>query len=138
MFENEKCVRLAREMAKAYQDSDLFKELMALRERNDNDQQLQNDIAKFNLLRMKMENENAKEDRDEDVLDLYSEQLRDVYEVIMNNENMAKYSALSQKLERLQNYIFAIARAGFTGEDADAVSEQDACTHDCSTCGGCH
>ena len=138
MLDNEKTVLLARELAKALQASDIYKEFELARQANDEDEALQDAIGKFNMAQMNLENERNKEDSDTAAVAKYSEDMQNAYHEVMDNPNMHRYQHSVDELSRLMTYVNGIISAGVNGEDPDAVTEEDVCTHDCSTCGGCH
>ena len=138
MLDNEKTVLLARELARALQASDIYKEFELARQANDEDEELQDAIGRFNVAQMNLESEREKENKDTEAVARYSEDMQAAYKAVMDNPNMHRYQHSVDNLSRLMNYVNGIISAGVNGEDPDAVTEEDVCTHDCSTCGGCH
>ena len=69
----------------------------------------------------------------------YNEQYVAAYQKIMANENMVAYQAAQSELEAVVNTVNGIIAMSLNGEDP-MTCDPDAqnCTHDCSTCGGCH
>ena len=53
---------------------------------------------------------------------------------------MQNYSAAASEMEKMAQYISGMIGLFFDGQDAETceLPPQDACTHNCSTCGGCH
>ncbi len=138
MLDNEKTVLLARELARALQASDIYKEFELARQANDEDEDLQDAIGRFNVAQMNLESEREKDNADTAAVARYSEDMQAAYKAVMDNPNMHRYQHSVDNLSRLMNYVNGIISAGVNGEDPDAVTEEDVCTHDCSTCGGCH
>lgn len=66
--------------------------------------------------------------------------LQKLYTEIMAGENMQNYSAAASEMEKMAQYISGMIGLFFDGQDAETceLPAQDACTHNCSTCGGCH
>ena len=58
-------IELARELGKAIQQDERFLAMQIARQNSDNDDELQQLIGEFNLKRMAINNEAAKDDRDE-------------------------------------------------------------------------
>ncbi|MBQ6380739.1 MAG: YlbF family regulator [Clostridia bacterium] len=132
-------IQIARELGAALQEDARYKALMQARKANDEDEQLQKLIGEFNIIMLNAQQEAEKEDKDEAKLQAYNEQYVEAYKTIMDNENMQAYQAAQSELEAVVNTINGIIAMSLNGEDP-ATCDPDAqnCTHDCSTCGGCH
>ena len=86
-------VELARDLGKKIQEDERFIAMRAASQQCDADEALQNMICEFNLTRIAIINEAQKEDRSEDLLRQYNNELRTIYAEIMQNPNMAAYTA---------------------------------------------
>ena len=131
-------IKLTRELGHAIQNEDFYKELNAAKEKADADETLQALIALFNTKRVAINNEACKTDRDEAALKTLNEDMRTVYSQIMSNENMIAYNNAKQTFDAALQRIVAIITQSAEGEDPDTTDYDASCTHDCSTCGGCH
>ncbi|MBR2714890.1 MAG: YlbF family regulator [Ruminococcus sp.] len=131
-------IKLARQMGHAIQDEKAYKDLQTAKDAADNDNELQDLIGEFNLKRMAINNEACKEDRDEEKLRTLNEEMRSVYSKVMANENMTAYNNAKTELDTLLQRVLAIITQSAEGEDPDTTDFSTSCTHDCSTCGGCH
>ncbi len=131
-------ISLARQIGHAIQDEKAYKELQTAKNAADNDNELQDLIGEFNLKRMAINNEACKEDRDEDKLRALNEEMRSLYSKIMSNENMTAYNNSKTELDTVLQRVLAIITQSAEGEDPDTTDFSASCTHDCSTCGGCH
>ena len=132
-------IKLARELGAALQADARYEALMQARKVNDEDEVLQNLIGEFNMIMLKAQQEAEKEDKDEAKMQEYNEQYVAAYHKIMANENMVAYQAAQSELEAVVNTVNGIIAMSLNGEDP-MTCDPDAqnCTHDCSTCGGCH
>ena len=132
-------IKLARELGAALQADARYEALMQARKVNDEDEALQNLIGEFNMIMLKAQQEAEKEDKDEAKMQEYNEQYVAAYQKIMANENMIAYQAAQSELEAVVNTVNGIIAMSLNGEDP-MTCDPDAqnCTHDCSTCGGCH
>ncbi len=132
-------IKLARELGAALQADARYEALMHARKVNDEDEVLQNLIGEFNMIMLKAQQEAEKEDKDEAKMQEYNEQYVAAYQKIMANENMVAYQAAQSELEAVVNTVNGIIAMSLNGEDP-MTCDPDAqnCTHDCSTCGGCH
>lgn len=131
-------VALARQVGHAIQDEKAYKDLQTAKNAADNDKELQNLIGEFNLKRMAINNESCKEERDDEKLRALNLEMRDVYTKIMQNENMIAYNNAKTELDTILQRVLAIITQSADGEDPDTTDFSANCTHDCSTCGGCH
>ena len=95
-------------------------------------------IALFNSKRVAINNEACKQERDEEALKTLNEEMRTVYSQIMSNENMAAYNTAKQSFDSSLQRLVTIVTNSAEGEDPDTTDFDPSCTHDCSTCGGCH
>ena len=134
----ENAIKITRELGHAIQQADFYKKLNAAKETADADETLQALIALFNSKRVAINNEACKSDRDEDTLRSLNEEMRTVYSQIMQNENMKAYNEAKQVYDNSLQRIVAIITQSAEGEDPDTTDYDPSCTHDCSTCGGCH
>ena len=85
-------IELARELGKAIQQDERFLAMQIARQNSDNDDELQQLIGEFNLKRMAINNEAAKENRDEAKLQQLNSELRETYAKVMQNKNMKQKS----------------------------------------------
>lgn len=131
-------ISLARQMGHAIQNEKEYKDLQTAKVAADNDKELQDLIGEFNLKRIAINNEACKEDRDEDRLRELNTEMRDLYTKIMSNENMTAYNNAKTALDTVMQRVLAIITQSAEGEDPDTTDFSQSCTHDCSTCGGCH
>ena len=81
-------IELARELGKAIQQDERFLAMQIARQNSDNDDELQQLIGEFNLKRMAINNEAAKENRDEAKLQQLNSELRETYAKVMQNKNI--------------------------------------------------
>ena len=131
-------ITLARQLGHAIQAEDLYKNLQSAKEAADHDETLQNLIGEFNLKRMNINNEACKTDRNEETLRVLNDEMRAVYAQIMSNEYMDAYNHAKQEFDHELQRVMAIITQSADGDDPDTADLNEDCTHDCSTCGGCH
>ena len=131
-------IKQALEMGKMIQASEEYKRLQAAKEKNDNDAELQDLIGQFNLKRMELNNQLAKSDKDDEKLEKLNHEMRDLYQKVMTNQNMAEYEQAKNEMDMLMNQVNTILVMCVNGEDPDTCDPAPSCTGSCSTCGGCH
>ncbi|MBQ5910628.1 MAG: YlbF family regulator [Clostridia bacterium] len=130
-------IELTRELGAAIQNTEEYKRFMAAKEKNDNDEQLQKQIGDFNLLKMQLDAEYEKEEKDEAKLLQINEEIVALYNVIIEGEAMSEYNAAFEAYRALTDKISNILLMCENGEDPKTC-EPSSCTGNCSSCGGCH
>ena len=133
-------IEMTRELGRALQNDERYIAMMAARQASDEDEALQEAIGEFNLKRMAINNEAAKEDRSEELIEQYNKELREIYGKVMQNEHMAAYQAAKNEFDALMQRVTGVLSMCAEGQDPDGC-DPDACgcTGSCATCGGgCH
>lgn len=134
-------LQLTRELGVAIQKDERYTALEQAKKKNDEDAVLQDKIGQLNILVMNFNQEMGKPDaeKDKEKIEKLNNDYAALYNEIMANENMSAYQKAQQELEALANEINSILAMSLNGEDPLTCDPhaQD-CTHDCSTCGGCH
>lgn len=130
-------IQLARELGKEIQNQEDYIALMAAKQLNDEDEELQNNIERFNLLMADGERHADKDDK-ERVAEI-EEQLQDLYDDIMSNVNMVRYNEIKDRIDETMNKVVAILAASVNGEDPMTFEPEDEDEHHCGgDCGCCH
>ena len=130
-------IELARELGKAIQQEQAFINMRVACQQSDEDEELQNMIGEFNLKRMAINNEVQKEDRSEETLKKYNDELRAIYAEIMQNPHMAAYNEAKNELDALVQRVTNIITMSADGEDPDSCDcDSCGCTGSCASCGG--
>lgn len=109
------------------------------RQKNDDDEELQNMIGEFNLVRLDLNNEMEKEDRDNERVKELDTKINQLYNGIMTSGSMLAYNEAKQNIKGLVNHVNAIVTAAVDGEDPTLVAEPvESCGPDgCASCSGC-
>ena len=132
-------IELTRELGKAIQQDERFLAMQIARQNSDNDDELQQLIGEFNLKRMAINNEAAKDDRDETKLQQLNSELRDTYAKVMQNKNMIAYNEAKELMDNMLKRINAIISISAEGGDPEIADlTEEACAGSCSSCAGCH
>ncbi len=130
-------IEMTRELGKALQNDDRYIAYDLAKRANDNDEELQKQIASFEEMRSQLNTEIIKEDKDTDRIKELDQGIKDVYQKIMSNRNMMVFSAAQKALEALVNNMNQIITLCANGEDPETCEPSTGCTGSCSTCGGC-
>ena len=78
------------------------------------------------------------EDMPESEKEAYDKRFRDVYTVVMQNENMIAYQQAKADVDEMMQYIMQLLSMCVNGADpATCEVPEQGCTGSCATCGGC-
>lgn len=129
-----------RELGKEIQADPRFAALQAAAAANDADEALQNQMQEMQLLSLKYQQEAEKgEEASQDRITELQNQYQDIYNQVMAGENMKNYSAAAAEMEQMAQFISSMIGLFFDGQDPETCQvTAENCTHNCSTCGGCH
>ena len=125
-------IEKAKELGAMLQASDQMKRYNASKLAFEADEEVQNLVKEYNLQRMNMMNVSEEEDADGSRMAELEERIKAIYEKVMAAPTMVEMQAAGQALQELVGQINGVISFYVTGE------EPTSCTHDCSTCGGCH
>lgn len=127
-----------RELGKMIQQDERYKAYVAARDKNDNDPALQQMISEFNILRSDLNNEMIKDDKDAEKLKQLDEDIKTLYNNIMESELMVAFNNAKEEMDSLLSQINNIITMCANGEDPDTCSATGGCTGSCESCAGCH
>lgn len=135
-------IQAAKELGKTIQADQRYKDYVAAKDANDNDEGLQQLIGEFNLKRenLQLEANKPDESRDEEKVQKLNKELQGCYEKVMGNPNMANFAIMKNAMDNLLQEVQNIIALSCEGEDPETCEYRIShnCTSDCSTCGGCH
>ena len=134
----DKILEATRELCKLIQAEESFKAYVSAKEANDADEDLQKKIGEFNLIRLSMDQELSKEDKDEAKIKEMNEQLRSAYAAVISTGSMQTFQTAKQDLDKLVNGVYSIISRALQGENPDELEFVEGCSGDCSGCSGCH
>ena len=141
-MENEQMdiIEMTRKLGAMLQQDDRYTAYHLAKQANDQDEDLQKLIGEFNLKRMAINTETAKDDaeKDNEKLATLNRELREVYAQIMANEHMQAYNDAKTALDKLTRGMMAILNMAAQGLDPDTYEESEGCSGNCGSCSGCH
>ena len=79
-----------------------------------------------------LQQEAAKEERDDALIESLNARVEEIYNEIVALPAYTELEAAQNEVTELMNSVNNTINAQMMGE------EPNGCTHDCSTCGGCH
>lgn len=118
-----------RELGQMIVDSEEMKAYKAAEEAQAKDEEAQTIMQEYNIKRMNLarDMQNGKISREEAV----AENTKAFDEVLEKSASIKNYVEAKKAFDNLVNQVNRIINYYITGEDPN-------CTHDCSTCSGCH
>ena len=131
-------ITMARELGKEIQKDPRYLRLVAAREKNDADQDLQVLIENFNNKRVELSQAINSENRDVDRLTQLDKELKELYQAVMDNENMVEFNAAKMELDDAVSFVNQIIMGSVNGENPELIEKQVSCGGNCASCGGCH
>ncbi|MDE6780617.1 MAG: YlbF family regulator [Ruminococcus sp.] len=130
-------IQMTRELGKAIQQDDRYIAYNLAKQVNDEDSELQTDIAKFDSLRNDMREAMSSDNPDFDRINAVDKETKELYQKIMDNPNMMAFTKAQTALESLINNVNQIISLCANGADPDTCEPSSGCTGSCATCGGC-
>lgn len=131
----------ARELGALLQQDERYTAFVAAQKASEEDTELNELLARIQLIQMSFQHEAQKEDKNEQKLEAYDKEFGEIYTKIMANPNMQAYQAARTEIDSLMNYINGIFALCLQGEDpatCEPQQEQHECGGECSSCSGCH
>lgn len=132
-----------KQAALALQQDERYFALQETKQKSDEDKVLQDKIGEFNLLRLELNNEMTKDERDNMRIGQLNFQASSLYNEIMTNESMVAYNQAKADIEKMIEHVNAILNTAIEGGDPLTVEEPVAAagcgcsSGGCSGCAGC-
>ena len=123
---------LAAELGKKLKDDPRLVALDAAKASYEKDPQLQKYMLEYDVQQKAMQREVAKPDRDMLFIETIQKRIDDLYKLITENPAFAELNRTQAEVNDLMNRVNQTIMTQITGE------EPGGCTHNCSTCAGCH
>ena len=131
-------IEKARELGKLIQADERYAKYLAAKEKYDKDEELQKLINEFTAKRYMLNMEMSKEDKDADKLKELDGVIKNLFNEIMVNPNMAEFNVAKNEMDGMLSEINNIITASANGEDPETCpSKPIGCSGSCASCGGC-
>jgi len=128
----------ARELGKLIQKDPRFMRLQEAAAVNEADEGLQQSIEQFNEMRVALNTEVSKSERDQDKISSMNTAFHALYDDIMQTPAMQDYNEAKAEATELMNFIYQIITGSFNGFDPDTIEYQESgCSGSCDGCSGC-
>lgn len=123
---------IAAELGKALKEDERMKRLEAAKKAYESDPELQKMMVEYEVQQRALQGEITREERDTLFIDNIQKRIDTLYNNIMTHPVFAELNEAQAEVNELMNAVNNTITFNITGETPSA------CTHDCSTCGGCH
>ncbi len=99
----------------------------------ESDEKLRRDLVEYEVQQKAIQQEAVKPEKDLHFIELIQNRIDTLYKEITENPVFVELNRAQAEVNALMNRVNAAIMFEITGEEPDS-----GCTHDCSTCGGCH
>ena len=123
---------LAAELGRTLKNDKRLIALEEARKAYENDERLSRLLTEYEVQQKAMQNEAVKEQREEVLIKMIQDRIDALYDEIVSSEPYKALEAAQKEVNDLMELVNSTITFNITGE------QPSACTHDCSTCGGCH
>ena len=123
---------LAAELGKKLKDDARLIALEEAKKAYEADRQLQKYLVEYDVQQRAMQNEVAKPERDMDMIKVIQKRTDELYRLIVEQPVFVDLNRAQEEVNELMNAVNQTIMTQITGE------EPSGCTHNCSTCSGCH
>lgn len=149
MVNNMDVIEFAKSLGKAIQKDERYLRFVSARAAADTDAELQELIGEFNLKRINAQNEARKENADPEKIKSYDEELKQLYNKVMENENMQEFDNAQREFGEMMRAINTIIDLSSKGIDPDTINVRQGQEEDdeegvpscgsgsCAGCKGC-
>ena len=125
-------MELAGQLGDLIKEDERLKRMNAATEAYQADADLQYKLAEYNVQTLALTEEYKKPEKDMEVIHAIETRINALYDEIAALPVMVEYNAAQEAVNQFMNEVNAQITYHITGE------KPSSCTHDCSTCGGCH
>jgi cell fate (sporulation/competence/biofilm development) regulator YlbF (YheA/YmcA/DUF963 family) len=123
-------MELAAQLGKAIKENEVYKKFTEAKEAFDNNGDVNSKIVEYGVQQSALQEAAVSEERDEAVIAKIQERMDALYSEIFADETFVALNEAQEAVNDLMNRVNETITFNITGEQT--------CTHDCSTCSGCH
>ncbi len=123
-------MEIAAQLGRAIAESEVYKKFLEAKEAYDHNDDLNRKIMEYSVQQRALQETATSPDRDETVMNQIQARIDVLYEEICNDASFNAVNEAQEAVNVLMNEVNETITYNITG--------QKACTHDCSTCSGCH
>ena len=122
---------LAAELGKKLKDDARLVALENAKKAYEADPALQKLMLEYDVQQKAMQNEVTKEEKDMQFIEIIQRRIDELYHLIIENPAFAELNEAQEAVNAYMNEVNQTIMSRITGEEPG-------CTHNCSTCKGCH
>ncbi len=93
---------------------------------------LQKNLVEYEVQQKALQGEITKPERDTVFIDIIQKRIDELYKIITADPDFIRLNETQAEVNEFMNAVNATITANITGE------KPSSCTHNCSSCGGCH
>ena len=123
---------LAAELGKTLKNDKRLIALEEARRAYENDERVGKLMMEYEVQQKAIQHEATKSERDEALLKMIQDRIDAIYDQIVATETYKALEKAQNDVNELMELVNTTITFNITGETPSS------CTHDCSTCGGCH
>lgn len=123
---------LAAELGRTLKNDKRLIALEDARKAYESDERVNKLMMEYEVQQKALQNEAMKEQREEVLFQMIQDRIDALYDEIVATDVYKKLEAAQKDVNDLMEMVNSTITFNITGE------QPSACTHDCSTCGGCH
>ncbi len=123
---------IAEMLGKTLKEDERLKRLATAKEAYEKDADLGRKLIEYEVQQKALENEMVKSEREMQLIDMIQKRIDTLYKEITEHEVFVELNEAQAVVNELMNSVNSTIMYNITGELPSN------CTHDCSTCGGCH
>lgn len=128
---------MSKKLGEALKNSEEFKKYQAAREKCRADRELEAKINEFKIQKKVYDAENARENHDEEMLAVIKNRLDTLYDEVYSTDIMKDFTVAEDNFNILLNAV-NMTISSYITEIPYSAEGEGGCTHDCSSCAGCH
>ena len=123
---------IAAELGKALKADERLVKLEDAKKAYEENKTLQRNIVEFDVQQKALQGEMVKPEKDTIFIEVIQKRIDELYKMITEDEAFVALNDAQAVVNELMNSVNTTITYNITGEMPSS------CTHDCSTCGGCH
>ena len=123
---------LAAELGKALKADERLVKLEEAKKTYEENKTLQRNIVEFDVQQKALQQEMIKPEKDTMFIEVIQKRIDELYNLITEDKDFVALNEAQAVVNELMNSVNTTITYNITGEMPSS------CTHDCSTCGGCH
>lgn len=123
---------IAQLLGKTLKEDERLKRLEVAKKQYEESPELGKMMVEYEVQQKALENEVVKPEKDTHFIDIIQNRINDLYESIVKHPAFIELNEAQSVVNELMNSVNQTIMFNITGEMPSD------CTHNCSTCGGCH